>query len=237
MILAESSPSVEKVGGPMRERLAGFARTLRDNGFKVGLGETRDALAILTHPVAWRPTSLRSAFRSLFCATHSDWQRFDEIFDAHWLGFHMRRMRALSGIAAESQTPARRRSDTVTSQGSVGQPDHVERRKEGDGEGVADGRGRQEGASRFENLATTDFRHITDPADMARAMRWPSDLRASCGRGWFGASKSAGAGGGSTCGGRSIAMYRMVERPWTSLGGAARSSRCASSFCSTPRAR
>jgi len=169
MILAESSPSVEKVGGPMRERLAGFARTLRDNGFKVGLGETRDALAILTHPVAWRPTSLRSAFRSLFCATHSDWQRFDEIFDAHWLGFHMRRMRTLSGIAAESQTPARRRSDTVTSQGSVGQPDHVERRKEGDGEGVADGRGRQEGASRFENLATTDFRHITDPADMARA--------------------------------------------------------------------
>jgi hypothetical protein len=33
MILAESSPSVEKVGGSMRERLAGFARTLRDNGF------------------------------------------------------------------------------------------------------------------------------------------------------------------------------------------------------------
>src|SRR5215468_118480 len=143
MILAESSPSVEKVGGPMRERLAGFARTLRDNGFKVGLAETRDALAILTHSVASRPTSLRSAFRSLFCATHSDWERFDEIFDAHWLGFHMRRMHTLSGIAAESRTPARRRSDTVTSQGSIGQPDHVERRKEGDGRGVADGRGRR----------------------------------------------------------------------------------------------
>jgi uncharacterized protein with von Willebrand factor type A (vWA) domain len=148
MILAESSLSVEKVGGPMRERLAGFARTLRDNGFKVGLAETRDALAILTHSVASRPTSLRSAFRSLFCATHSDWERFDEIFDAHWLGFHMRRMHTLSGIAAESRTPARRRSDTVTSQGSIGQPDHVERRKEGDGRGVSDGRGRREGASR-----------------------------------------------------------------------------------------
>src|SRR5262245_63297994 len=108
MILAQSSPSVEKVGGPMRERLAGFARTLRDNGFKVGLAETRDALAILTHSVASRRTSLRSAFRSLFCATHSDWERFDEIFDAYWLGFHMRRMRTLSGIAAESRTPARR---------------------------------------------------------------------------------------------------------------------------------
>src|SRR5215471_5293720 len=64
MILTEPRPSVEKVGGPMRERLAGFARTLRDNGFKVGLAETRDALAILTHSVASRPTSLRSAFRS-----------------------------------------------------------------------------------------------------------------------------------------------------------------------------
>src|SRR5499425_427250 len=119
MIPAEPSPSVEKVGRPMREMLAGFTRTLRDNGFKVGIAETRDALVILTHSVASRPTSLRSAFRSLFCATHSDWERFDEIFDAYWLGFHMRRMRTLSVIAAESRTPARRRSYPVTPQGSV----------------------------------------------------------------------------------------------------------------------
>ena len=33
------------IGEPMRQKLAGFARTLRDNGFKVGLAETRDALA------------------------------------------------------------------------------------------------------------------------------------------------------------------------------------------------
>ena len=169
MIPAEPSPSVENVGRPIRERLAGFARTLRGNGFKVGLAETRDALAILMHSLASRPTSLRSAFRSLFCATHSDWERFDEIFDAYWLGAHMRRMSTLSGIAAESRTPAHRRSDTMSSQGSVGQPDHVERRKEGDGHGAAEGRGRREGASRFENLASTDFRHITDPTDMARA--------------------------------------------------------------------
>jgi hypothetical protein len=40
----------ETVGRPVRLRLAGFARTLRDNGFRVGLAETRDALAILTPP-------------------------------------------------------------------------------------------------------------------------------------------------------------------------------------------
>src|SRR5262249_40231903 len=53
--------------------------------------------------------------------------------------------------------------------GKCGQPDHVEGRKGGEGRGVAEGGGGREGASRFETFAPTDFRHITDPADMARA--------------------------------------------------------------------
>jgi uncharacterized protein with von Willebrand factor type A (vWA) domain len=153
----------------MREKLAGFARTLRHNGFTVGLAETRDAHAILTHTVASQPTSLRPAFRSLFCATHSDWERFDEIFDAYWLGAHMRRVRALSGIAAECRASAGRRLDAMLSQDSTGRPDHVERRNKGDGQSTADGRSCREGASRAENLGSTDFRHITDPADMMQA--------------------------------------------------------------------
>ena len=34
------------IGPAARRRLAGFARTLRDNGFKVGLAESRDAVPI-----------------------------------------------------------------------------------------------------------------------------------------------------------------------------------------------
>ena len=169
MIAAAPSPSVASIGRPMRERLAGFARTLRDNGFKVGLAETRDALAILTHSLASRPTSLKSAFRSLFCATHSDWERFDEIFNAYWLGAGMRQVRTLAGVAGESRIPVRRRADRTLSPGLLGQPDHVERRKDGDGESAADGQARREGASRSENLSSTDFRHITSPDDMAQA--------------------------------------------------------------------
>jgi uncharacterized protein len=169
MNAAELGPLAENIGKPVRERLAGFARTLRDNGFKVGLAETRDALAILAYSLASRLTSLRPSFRSLFCATRSDWERFDEIFDAYWLGAHMRQVRTLSSAATESRTPARRRLDTLLSQGSVGLPDHVERRNEGDGQSAVDGRGRREGASRFENLESVDFRHITNPADMAQA--------------------------------------------------------------------
>jgi uncharacterized protein with von Willebrand factor type A (vWA) domain len=51
--------------------LAGFAHTLRDNGFKIGLAETQDALAVLASPAAFRPSSLKPALRALFCATHS----------------------------------------------------------------------------------------------------------------------------------------------------------------------
>ena len=168
MIAAEIRQPAQTIGLPMREKLAGFARTLRDNGLKVGLAETRDALAILTQPIASRPSSLKPAFRSLFCATHSDWERFDEIFDAYWLGTSMRQARMLSGAAAHNHSPVSRRADRAPPQASFGQPDHVERRSEGDGESTADGRGRREGASSSDSAAKTDFRHITDPADIAR---------------------------------------------------------------------
>ena len=150
-----------------RRRLAGFAHTLRENGFKAGLAETSDALAILTASLATRPSTLKPALRALFCATHSDWQRFDEIFDAYWQGRGVRQARTLAGTAHES-APARHLKDVGTRAGRAGIPDHVERRHDG-GDGAGDGRGKREGASRFENLATVDLRHIVGSADIAQA--------------------------------------------------------------------
>jgi uncharacterized protein with von Willebrand factor type A (vWA) domain len=150
-----------------RRRLAGFARTLRDNGFRVGLAETRDALQVLASPAALRPTSLKPALRSLFCATHSDWERFDEIFDAFWQGRDMRQRQILSGIPGSSHAPARKLAEAHVPQEALGLPDRVERRSDGDGETQTEGRGRREGASRVENLAATDLRHVVDPEEIA----------------------------------------------------------------------
>jgi uncharacterized protein len=150
-----------------RLRLAGFARTLRDNGFQVGLGETRDALQVLTSPAALDPTSLKPAFRALFCATHSDWERFDEIFDAFWQGRDMRMRQVLSGAPTAGHTPAKKLAEAHVPQEALGLPDRVERRSDGEGETEADGRGRREGASRAEKLATTDLRQVVDPDDIA----------------------------------------------------------------------
>jgi uncharacterized protein with von Willebrand factor type A (vWA) domain len=151
-----------------RRRLAGFARTLRDNGYRVGLAETRDALQVLASPAALRPTSLKPALRALFCATHSDWERFDEIFDAFWQGRGMRRRQILSGIPSASHAPiGKKLAEAHVPQEALGLPDHVERRSDSDGETQAEGRGRREGASRIENLATTDLRHVVDPEEIA----------------------------------------------------------------------
>jgi uncharacterized protein len=154
------------IGEPARRRLAGFARTLRDNGFRVGLAETRDALEVLASPAALRSSSLKPALRALFCATHSDWERFDEIFDAFWLGHGMRQRQILSGSPAASRAPGRRLAQAHVPQDALSLPDRVERRSEG-ADTAADGRGRREGASRVEALTTADLRHIVDPDDVA----------------------------------------------------------------------
>jgi uncharacterized protein with von Willebrand factor type A (vWA) domain len=163
---AVARPEARGIGSPLRQRLSGFARTLRHNGFKLGLAEVRDALTILASPAATRPFSLKPALRALFCATHSDWNKFDEIFEASWRGRGMRRAHIPSETADGKASP-RRLAEAAAAQGPAGLPDHVQRRAGDDG--AAEGRGRREGASRAETIAATDLRHIADPADIARA--------------------------------------------------------------------
>lgn len=156
------------IGSATRCRLAGFTRTLRDNGFRVGLAESRDALALLASAAGTQPHTLKPAFRALFCATHSDWERFDEIFDAYWRWEGRRTARVLSGTPSNKPVPLKRIGAPSSRDGPHGMPDHVQR---GDDEGQANsiGRGKREGASRAENIAATDLRHIVNPEDIARA--------------------------------------------------------------------
>ena len=163
-MVAAPRDNPDPIGTAAARQLADFARTLRDNGFRIGLGETRDALAILASSVATRTSSLKPALRSLFCATHSDWEKFDEIFEAFWRRRGMRRAQTLGGTA---ESAASRRRNAATSRATSGLPDHVKRFEDiGD---AAGGRGRREGASSAENIVAADLRHITDPDDIARA--------------------------------------------------------------------
>ena len=153
------------IGEAMRTKLTGFVRTLRDNGFTIGLAETQDALALLASPAAGSASTLRPALRALFAADHADFQRFDEIFHAYWSGRHVRaRLKVVAGGIAGGE--ARRQEATAgAALKELGPPDRVTRQT--DSEAGGEGYGRPEGASRAEALASTDIRHIVDPAEIA----------------------------------------------------------------------
>src|SRR5262245_2478071 len=155
-----------QIGDSIRHRLAGFVRTLRDNGFAVGLAETRDALRVLASPAAAGVEPLRQALKALFCATRTDWEKFDDIFDAYWLGRGMKRrpVAAISGAA-----PAQSRMPTVSSlvERMTGAPQSAERQPDDAGE-AADSHQRPARASSGETLSKKDLRDIADPAEVAR---------------------------------------------------------------------
>jgi uncharacterized protein len=67
-----------------------------------------------------------------------------------------------------NRAPARHLKDVGPRVGTGGLPDRVER-GHNEGRAAGDGRGKREGASRVENLTSTDLRHIVDPADIAQA--------------------------------------------------------------------
>ena len=153
----------------LAERLAGFIRTLRDGNFTVGLREGQDAAAILAAGYGDRPGLLRAAFKHLFSARKADWDKFDGIFDAFWLGQRARSRVASSGTAADAKNSSvksmPKNSNAEVPGGSIDQiaSDSGANAEERTGEG------RAEGASRTENLEEVDFRKLADPIDMAEA--------------------------------------------------------------------
>jgi uncharacterized protein with von Willebrand factor type A (vWA) domain len=146
------------------DRITGFTRVLRENGFSIGVGEGLDAIAAAGIFGLKESRSLRLGWRSLLCTNKSDWSRFDDLFDAYWLRRGMKRAVRAGGASAKN-----RRLDPLGGLpgGKAGVPDRVER---GPGQGGDDGGdARNRGASATESLLETDIRHLNDPDEMARA--------------------------------------------------------------------
>src|ERR1700719_3762260 len=93
---------VDEVSRLVSAKLAGFLKTLRDKGFAVGLHEGRDAASLMAAGYVEKPNLLRSAFKHLFSARKSDWDRFDGLFDAFWLGKRVRSRSITTGSSKPS---------------------------------------------------------------------------------------------------------------------------------------
>src|SRR6201992_3037474 len=101
-----SLQEMDEVSRLVSGKLAAFLRTLRDNGFAVGLAEGQDAASLMATDYAARPGLLRSAFKHLFSARKSDWEKFDGLFDAFWLGKRIRSRSMTMGSAKAANNPS-----------------------------------------------------------------------------------------------------------------------------------
>jgi uncharacterized protein len=167
-----ASPGYEEVDEVSRlvsAKLAAFLKTLRDNAFAVGLHEGRDAAALMAAGYAEKPGLLRVAFKHLFSARKSDWDRFDGLFDAFWLGRRVKSRSITMGSAKAANNPSLKSLQDSKSErtGSEAATDQLPSADE-----VAEdrsGEGRLEGVSRADNLAEVDFRNLADPDQIEQA--------------------------------------------------------------------
>ncbi len=179
-----TNPGYEELGevsGLVSAKLAAFLRTLRDSGFAVGLQEGQDAASLMAAGYTESPSLLRSAFKHLFSARKSDWERFDGLFDAFWLGRRARSRSMTMGSAKAANSPSLKTLSDRSSESRTGDGAMDQIPSSDGAEDNRSGEGRMEGASRADNLAEVDFRKLADPeqieeahaaaARLARAMR------------------------------------------------------------------
>ena len=164
-----SPEDLNEISGFVAGKLAAFLRTLRGASFPVGLSEGQDAAALMAAGYARKPGLLRSAFKHLFSSRKSDWDAFDGLFDAFWLNKRTRSRSAIAGSPAASANPATKSLADRPTPGSGDAANDQIPADGGDDGRQRSGEGRAEGASRADNLAATDFRKLSDPADIAEA--------------------------------------------------------------------
>src|SRR6266478_4253985 len=150
-------------------KLAAFLRTLRDNGFAVGLQEGRDAAVLMAAGYIEKPGLLRIALKHLLSARKSDWDKFDGLFDAFWLGKRVKSRSLTMGSAKAANSPSLKSLQDNKSEptGSQAATDQIP--SDDDAPQNRTGEGRMEGASRADNLAEIDFRNMADPDQIDEA--------------------------------------------------------------------
>jgi uncharacterized protein with von Willebrand factor type A (vWA) domain len=163
-----ASDEADEVSQLVSQKLSAFLRTLRDNAFAVGQREGQDAAALMAAGYAARPNLLRSAFKHLFSARKSDWEKFDGLFDAFWLGKRVRSRSTTFGSAKAANSPSLKSlQDNRSAPGGDSATDQVPSGDDAPEDRA--GEGRMEGASNADNISEVDFRKLADPSQVEEA--------------------------------------------------------------------
>lgn len=162
-----SSAAEVTLQSPVVQRVTGFMRLVRDNDFSAGVAETLDAQQLIAACGLDQPQQIRWGLRSLVCGDHSQWQRFDELFDSYWLPANATALQGVSGAAGGQ--PRAREEGGGASEAMADSGDGVA--------ADADPGGAQSGASAQELLQRADFSALVD-AGQQRAVEQQVELLA-----------------------------------------------------------
>ena len=145
-------------------RMAGFVAHLRDNGLRLGVGETGAALDALTHINAANPYDSRRALKSVFTGCTEEAAQFDGLFNSFWMnGGRVKTRVTATPSQRENVQSSREESEEASSgTGDMSAPGGV------DGEAESDGEGKLV-AMDVTNLFKKDLRDLVRPEDIAEA--------------------------------------------------------------------
>ncbi|EAQ27391.1 vWA domain-containing protein [Roseovarius sp. 217] len=146
-------------------RIAGFISHLRDNGLRLGVGETQTALTALTHINATNPDETRRALKSICASTADEVAQFDALFDSYWLNAgRVREKFSQSDRKGALHTRDSRNPDGEDSaaRGQIHAADDGAGSAHGDGTGTLI-------ASRTASLMHHDMRKLVSSQDIAEA--------------------------------------------------------------------
>lgn len=150
-------------------RVSHFVRHLREAGFRLGVGETLDALHWLEQGDVTDVNLVRNSMAALFCRNRDEWGRFPMLFDQFWLPGHE------PPLAAENTPKADpRMGGTVRAAGAFAGLGHSVDKDLSDSEeteGAALG-----GAGRNAALTHSDFRFLTDARAAEQMLRLSEQL-------------------------------------------------------------
>ena len=160
---------------PLTARVSGFIAHLRLNGMEAGPAETDAALRVLARGPAPTLGEARRRLKILLTGRRSEWERFDDLFEAWWLARGRVRTRPASAARVPAGTPSRATSNLWGERaGEAAANRSLHSGAAGDGAGDGEGEaGKNARASRTASarrrIGRTDLRHVVDPEDMKSA--------------------------------------------------------------------
>jgi len=155
MLIREVAEPID-VGALLLKRLAGFPAFLHENGYGVGGADSARIVDTAAQSGIFNQAILRWSLKSQLCSRYEEWQRFDALFDAYFLPPNKTAF-VQSDLVAGAQEMTTGQYDDGAHETAAGK-DHAV---------VDESEAARHGASREENLASTDFSELNQ-ADQAR---------------------------------------------------------------------